>query len=200
MGSSTLSSWKKICGTWFEFCGKNDSDTISSCSTHPASWIVGNLFLFYAGLNWILFFFAKQKNVVSRRQDKHLPQQTRRTSSPWTALLVSLDQSVKVEYSKRLMCHTFSLLKILWNFVEMVFGNTPESAAKCQILSIKHLLSRQNSLFTGPSMAPDHRKQIDNLKKFSVDFRVSVSFILTVSPVTAVSASSHTFISLSVAV
>uniref|UniRef100_A0A8C2ZEZ5 Ataxin 2 n=1 Tax=Cyclopterus lumpus TaxID=8103 RepID=A0A8C2ZEZ5_CYCLU len=25
-----------------------------------------------------------------------------------------------------------------------------------------------------PSMAPDHRKQIDNLKKFSVDFRVSV--------------------------
>lgn len=25
-----------------------------------------------------------------------------------------------------------------------------------------------------PSMAPDHRKQIDNLKKFSVDFRVSI--------------------------
>lgn len=25
-------------------------------------------------------------------------------------------------------------------------------------------------------MAPDHRKQIDNLKKFSVDFRVSVSY------------------------
>uniref|UniRef100_A0A8C4HQ52 Sm domain-containing protein n=1 Tax=Dicentrarchus labrax TaxID=13489 RepID=A0A8C4HQ52_DICLA len=27
-----------------------------------------------------------------------------------------------------------------------------------------------------PSMAPDHRKQIDNLKKFSVDFRVSTAF------------------------
>uniref|UniRef100_A0A672RCY8 Ataxin-2-like n=1 Tax=Sinocyclocheilus grahami TaxID=75366 RepID=A0A672RCY8_SINGR len=29
-----------------------------------------------------------------------------------------------------------------------------------------------------PSMAPDHRKQIDNLKKFSVDFRVSFSPIM----------------------
>lgn len=29
-------------------------------------------------------------------------------------------------------------------------------------------------------MAPDHRKQIDNLKKFSVDFRVSVSVINTI--------------------
>lgn len=34
------------------------------------------------------------------------------------------------------------------------------------------------SPLTGPSMAPDHRKQIDNLKKFSVDFRVSVSLCL----------------------
>lgn len=29
-------------------------------------------------------------------------------------------------------------------------------------------------------MAPDHRKQIDNLKKFSVDFRVSISVINTI--------------------
>lgn len=27
-------------------------------------------------------------------------------------------------------------------------------------------------------MPPDHRKQIDNLKKFSVDFRVSVKWLL----------------------
>lgn len=32
-------------------------------------------------------------------------------------------------------------------------------------------------------MAPDHRKQIDNLKKFSVDFRVSISFILSVTEI-----------------
>lgn len=36
-----------------------------------------------------------------------------------------------------------------------------------------------NSSFVGfPSMPPDHRKQIDNLKKFSVDFRVSSVLLL----------------------
>lgn len=35
-------------------------------------------------------------------------------------------------------------------------------------------------------MATDHRKQIDNLKKFSVDFRVSVSFIITIETVVTV--------------
>lgn len=71
---------------------------------------------------------------------------------------------------------------------------TPESVFKCQILSIKHL-----HLIAGPPMAPDHRKQIDNLKKFSVDFRVSVSFIIAVQAAVGVCASSDTFLSLSVA-
>lgn len=49
-------------------------------------------------------------------------------------------------------------------------------------------------------MAPDHRKQIDNLKKFSADFKVSVSFIIFLQTVVAVSASADTFLSSSVAV
>lgn len=49
-------------------------------------------------------------------------------------------------------------------------------------------------------MAPDHRKQIDNLKKFSADFKVSVSFMIPFQAVVAVSTSADTFLSFSVAV
>lgn len=49
-------------------------------------------------------------------------------------------------------------------------------------------------------MPPDHRKQIDNLKKFGADFKVSVSFIVLLQAVVTVSASADTFLSSSVAV
>lgn len=96
-------------------------------------------------------FLLKQKSVASKRQDRHPPQLTRRTSSPWTAHLVSPDQSVKVQL-------------------------TPVSMLTVSIwLSLKTSIVYLSTCLTGPpSMAPDHRKQIDNLKKFSVDFRVSV--------------------------
>lgn len=46
----------------------------------------------------------------------------------------------------------------------------------CAIIKYLCFINKVNSsLIAGPpSMAPDHRKQIDNLKKFSEDFRVSI--------------------------
>lgn len=151
-------------------------------------------------MNVVLFCKAKECRVQEARQTSPTANKENIKPLDSSPSIIRPICKGRTHYSKRLMCHTFSLLKILWIFVEIIFSNTPESTTECRIWSIKQLLSRQNSLITGPSMAPDHRKQIDNLKKFSVDFRVSVSFILTVEAVMAVSASSDTFISLSVAV
>lgn len=46
-------------------------------------------------------------------------------------------------------------------------------------MSSMHPNNHLNSSFVGfLSMPPDHKKQIDNLKKFSVDFRVSSVLLL----------------------
>lgn len=174
-----LFSLRKCWCYWFEFYIIIDYHCIWFFSTHPASWIVGNLFFFYAGteLSLVLFCKAKECRVQEARQTSPTANKENIKPLDSSPSIIRPICKGRINYSKRLMCHTCSLLKILWDFVEIVSSNTSESTAKCQILSLKHLL---NCLFTGPSMAPDHRKQIDNLKKFSVDFRVSLSFIITV--------------------
>ncbi|XP_075875579.1 ataxin-2 isoform X5 [Nelusetta ayraudi] len=52
---------------------------------------------------------------------------------------------------------------------------TSPTANKENIKPLDSSASINRPVCKGPSMAPDHRKQIDNLKKFSVDFRLQPS-------------------------
>uniref|UniRef100_A0A7N9B042 Ataxin 2 n=1 Tax=Mastacembelus armatus TaxID=205130 RepID=A0A7N9B042_9TELE len=56
-------------------------------------------------------------------------------------------------------------------------ASSPTAASPSPSMCLKHdpCLSLSTHLIGPPNMAPDHRKQIDNLKKFSVDFRLQSS-------------------------
>uniref|UniRef100_A0A7N8WPI3 Ataxin 2 n=1 Tax=Mastacembelus armatus TaxID=205130 RepID=A0A7N8WPI3_9TELE len=57
----------------------------------------------------------------------------------------------------------------------MVTSPSGDGNKNCQCLKHDPCLSLSTHLIGPPNMAPDHRKQIDNLKKFSVDFRLQSS-------------------------